>query len=163
MKLKDYKLHSNYVDLFLQDGSMLRLWLDEWSGKIVFRHKINTISNVRHPGIRLGYDQHGNWYCMHNHYEHGRPEIEIEANFTKGQQLYIAERQSNFECLTIIQNGLNEILEGKAYNKITNNCQYFVNRVCFNENKSEAVNNWVGSITASLLLLLVGNAFLKSK
>jgi hypothetical protein len=163
MQLKSFKLYQNCVDLFMADGKMLRLWLNEWSGKIVFRYKINTISNVKHPGIVLGYDEAGVWYYMHNHFENGRPAIEQQIGFAKGQQVYTEQRQSDFGSLALIERGLNEIIAAKPYAWLGYNCQVFVNRVCFNENKSETVENWTGGLALGLLVLLGVSAFRNSK
>lgn len=163
MEVKSYQLYSNYVDLVMTGGNVLRLWLNEWSGKILFRHKINTISAVEHPGIVLGYDQAGVWYYMHNHFEHGRPVIEAQEEFSKGKQLYIANRQSQYQRSVILQRGLDEVLQTRPYNWLNYNCQIFVNRVCHNESKSEAVENWTGGLALGALLFLGIKAFNNSK
>lgn len=36
MEMKSYQLSNNHVDLFMTNGNILRLWLNEWSGKIFF-------------------------------------------------------------------------------------------------------------------------------
>jgi hypothetical protein len=48
--MNGYHLYNDHVDLVMTSGNILRLWLNEWSGKILFRYKINTISDVEHPG-----------------------------------------------------------------------------------------------------------------
>jgi hypothetical protein len=63
----------------------------------------------------------------------------------------------------VVQAAMNEILQAKPYDWITYNCQVFVNKVCFNENKSEAVENWTGGLAFGLLLLLGASAFTNSK
>lgn len=50
MEIKFYHLYNDHVELFMTNGNILRLWLNEWSGKILFRYKINTISDVL-PGL----------------------------------------------------------------------------------------------------------------
>lgn len=100
---------------------------------------------------------------MHNHFQNGCSVLEAEEGFAKNQQLYINERQSSFGHLAIIQRGLEEIMQAKGYDWISYNCQTFVNRVCFNENKSEAVENWIGGILAGLLLTAGIGALSNSK
>ena len=90
---------------------------------------------------------------MHNHEDYGRPVIETAIGFAKSQQLFLNERQSGYNRLTIVERGLNEIQRSRPYQKLGYNCQVFVNRICFNENRSEAVENWSGGIAASLFLL----------
>jgi hypothetical protein len=164
MEMKSYQLYHDHVDLVMTDGVILRLRLNEWSGKILFRYKINTISDVEHPGIVLGYDQSAEvWYFMHNHFEHGRPVIETREGFSKGKQLYIAARQSPYHQSVILQRGLEEIIQARPYNGFNYNCQVFVNRVCHNENKSEAVENWTGGLALGALVFLGIKAFSNSK
>lgn len=163
MEMKNYQLYNDHVDLFMTNGNILRLRLNEWSGKILFRYKINTISNVEHPGIVLGYDQSGAWYYMHNHFQHGRPIIEVQEQFSRGKQLYIASRQSPYQQTVILQKGLDEVLQARSYDGLNYNCQIFVNRICFNENKSEAVENWTGGLVFGALLFLGIKAFNNSK
>ncbi len=161
--MKSYKLYGNHVDLVMTDGKTLRLWLNEWSGKILFRRKINTLSDIEHPGIVLGYDQTGVWHYLHNHFEHERPVIEAQKGFSKGKQLHVAKRQSPYQQKLVLQRGLDELLQGRHYNWLNYNCQIFVNRVCFNESKSEAVEGWAGGLAFGALLFLGIKAFNNSK
>ena len=163
MKLIKYQLYHNQVDLTQADGKIFSLYLNEWSGKILYRYKIDSISKVRHPGICLGYDETGKWYYMHNHYENGHPIVDTHEGFSKGNELFLSNRQSQYETLMILQNGLNEILQARSYDSLTYNCQTFVNKVSFNENKSEAVENWIGGIFAGLLIVIGIKAFNNSR
>lgn len=159
MEIKFYHLYNDHVELFMTNGNILRLWLNEWSGKILFRYKINTISDVEHPGIVLGYDHEKTWYYMHNHFEHGRPVIEKQEAFSKGKQLYSANRQSPYQQLEILKRGLDEVLQTRPYDWFNYNCQVFVNRVCHNEHKSQAVENWARGLTLAAFAFLGIKAF----
>jgi len=163
MEMKSYQLYSDRVDLIMTNDNILRLWLNEWSGKIVFRYKINAISDVEHPGIVLGYDQAGVWYYMHNHFEHGRPVIEAQVGFSKEKQLYVTNRQSPYQQRLVLKRGLDEVLKTRPYNWLNYNCQIFVNQVCYNENKSEAVENWAAGLALWILGFLGIKAFINSK
>lgn len=162
IQFQSYKLYNSYVDLFTK-GNVVRLWFNEWSGKIIYRYKLDTISNVKHPGIFIGFDKQRNNYYMHNHFEHGRPIIEIEQGFAKGQQLYISTRQSKFGVFNVIQNALKEVVRDSSYNWNSYNCQTCVNRVCFNENKSESIESWAKGILAGLFFIAGTKAFSNSK
>ena len=152
MKIKNYKLYPNWVDLTLIDNSTFRLWLNEWSGKIIYRYKINTISNVKHPGICLGFDKDRNWYYMHNHFEHSGPAIEIDKAFAKGHRLFLETRQSQYNSSIILQRGLNEMIQSKTYHWHDYNCQSYVNTVCFNENRSQSIDEWKSALGFGALL-----------
>jgi len=151
--MKNFYLYEDRVEIVRENGQKLSIYFDSNTGSIHFRYKINTISGVRHPRICLGYDMNGNYYYMHNHEDHRRPVIETAVDFAKSQQLFLNERQSSYNRLTIVERGLNEIQRSQSYQKLGYNCQVFVNRICFNENRSEAVENWSGGIAVSLLLL----------
>ncbi len=161
--MKNYFLFNDRVEFRLTDGSNLAIYFNEYSGLIYWRFKIDTVSGVKHPGILLGIDNNGNRWYMHNHYQHGRPVIESEQNFAKGQPLYLADRQSGFSSRTVITNALNEIALARPYEWLSYNCQIFVNRICFRENRSESVENWVGGIAATLLLTAGITAIINSK
>jgi hypothetical protein len=150
--MKNYNIFTDRVEFWVSNNLHQVIYFTADTGKIFFRYKIDTISNVRHPGIFLGQDNLGNQYIMHNHYEHGKPVIETLARFKKGQQLYLAERQSSLNNLTIVKKSLAEISSAKSYRQLTYNCQVFVNKICFDEERSEAVENWAGGIAAGLLL-----------
>lgn len=100
---------------------------------------------------------------MHNHLEHGRPVIERQDGFSKGKQLYIANRQSSYERSIVLQRGLNEVMRATPYAWFNYNCQIFVNRVCHNESKSEAVENWARGLALGALVFLGIKAFNNSK
>lgn len=161
--MRHFYLHHDRVEITLANGSKLDIYFTPDTGSVFYRYKINTISQVRHPGIFLGIDRQGRRWYMHNHFEHGRPVIETESGFAKGQPLYIGERQPQAGYLVVVQVALKEILQAKPYDWISYNCQVFVNKVCFNENKSEAVENWTGGLAFGLLLLLGASAFSNSK
>jgi hypothetical protein len=57
MEIKSYKIYNGHVDLVLTDGKVVCLRLNDDTGKILYRYKINTISQVKHPGVALGIDQ----------------------------------------------------------------------------------------------------------
>jgi hypothetical protein len=54
MEMKNYIIYDNGVEIGLADGQRFQLKLTQESGTIYYRLKINTISNVKHPGIFLG-------------------------------------------------------------------------------------------------------------
>jgi len=151
--MKHFYLYSDRVEIIISNGNKHIVYFNEYSGRIYYRHKINTISNVRHPGIFLGTDRNKQRWYFHNHFENGHPVIEIEQGFSKGQKLYVDERQSSLGRLVTIENALNEVLDRKAYDWLDNNCQSFVNRICFNQNRSEAIENWTAGILTGLLLI----------
>jgi hypothetical protein len=161
--MKHFYIHHDLVEITLTNGSNLVIYFTPDTGKIFYRYKINTISRVRHPGIFLGVDGRQQLWYMHNHFEHGRPVIEIGQGFAKGQPLYIGEQQPQLGHRVVVQNALNEILQAKQYNWINYNCQVFVNKACFNEIKSETVENWASNLALGLLLLVGTSAFNNSK
>jgi hypothetical protein len=146
MTMKNYKLFTDRVIMFLTNGQSFTVYFTKDSGKIFYRFKIDTISNVKHTGILLGIDSNGNRLYMHNHFQTGRPAIDSERNFSKGMPLYRYEQQPSNPPLKIIEYGLQQVLEGKEYNWLNYNCQVYTNLAANNQAKSESVNNWVGGL-----------------
>lgn len=73
--MTNYSLFNDSVNIFLSTGEILTIYFNDNSGKAYYRHKINTISGIKHPGIYLGTDNLGNNYFAHNHYHFGKPTI----------------------------------------------------------------------------------------
>jgi len=151
--LETYYLYSDRVVLVLTDGNTQTIFFNNLSGTIYYRLKINTISNVKHPGIYLGVDAFGNNYYMHNHYENGKPAIVSEFDFTLGQPIHQYDQVVSNAPLDVINAGLSQVLAGKQYNWLNYNCQSFANEAGQAKRRSQAVENWAGGIGLGLLLL----------
>lgn len=155
--MKNFYLYNDRVEIGKNDGSIFTIYFNENSGKVYFRYKINTISQVKHPGIFLGVDINGVGYFLHNHYHYGKAHITTQKEFVKGMPLYIYNEKCSNTPLKVIEIGLNEILRGESYKPITYNCQTYTNTACHNQRKSADADKWVGGvILGSLALLLIG-------
>jgi hypothetical protein len=155
--MKNFYLYNDSVEIVKNDGSIFTIYFNENSGKVYFRYKIGTISQMKHPGILLGADANGVGYFLHNHYHYGKAHITTQKEFVKGMPLYICNDKCSNTQLTVIEIGLNEILRGESYKPITYNCQTCTNTACHNQRKSEDAEKWVGR--AVLALLVLGVAF----
>ena len=91
MFLKNYFLYEDRIDLVMTDDTQHPIYFNELSGKVYYRYKIGTLSDVKHPGIYLGTDINGNNYYMHNHYQTGKPAIVNETELTQKQPIYLYE------------------------------------------------------------------------
>jgi hypothetical protein len=163
MFLQNYFLYADRVELLMTEGSIHSIYFNANSGQVYYRYKIGTISDVKHPGIYLGRDIWGNNHYMHNHYQTGKPAIVIESEFTQAQPLYLYEESPINTPMQIIENGLQQVLNGEPYKWLNYNCQSFVNRASQNKNKSEAVEKWAGGIFVTLLVIFGVKAFSNSK
>lgn len=152
--MKNFYLYNNSVEIVNNNGSISTIYFNENSGKVYFRYKIDTISQVKHPGIFLGVDSNGVGYFLHNHYHFGKAAIVTQREFTQGKQLYIYNEKCSNTPLKVIEIGLNEMLRGESYKPITYNCQTFTNTACHNKRKSEDAEKWVGGIVLGSLVLL---------
>ena len=158
--MKNFYLYNNSVEIVNNDRSIFTLYFNENSGKVYFRYKVGTISQVKHPGIFLGVDAYGVGYFLHNHYHFGKAHIASESEFKKGKSLYIYNEKCSNTPLKVIEIGLNEMLREESYKPITYNCQTFTNTACHNQRKSEDVDKWIGRVAmASFALLIFGAAF----
>jgi hypothetical protein len=159
MHLKNYSLYDHCVVLVMTDRTVHTLNLHPLSGTVYYRFKIGTLSDVKHPGIYLGFDQAGNNYYMHNHYATGKPAIVAEQEFTQGQPLYLYEGTASNTPKDIVKIGLDQVLAGKPYAWLNYNCQSFVNRARINQNLSEDVEKWTKGVLLTLLVVLGVRAF----
>lgn len=157
--MRNFYLYNNRVEIVNNDGTIFTIYFNENSGKVYYRYKIGTISQIKHPGIFLGVDIWGKGYFLHNHYHYGKAHITTEAEFKKGQPIYIYNQKCSNYPLKVIEIGLNEIFRGERYKAVTYNCQTFTNTACLNKRKSTDVEKWVGGILlTSLALLFIGAA-----
>lgn len=152
--LKSYTFYDHFVVLVMTNGTVQTLNLHRLSGIVYYRFKIGTLSDVKHPGIYLGFNQYGHNYYMHNHYATGKPAIVTEQEFTQGEPLYLYEGTASNTQRNIVKIGLDQVLAGKPYSWLDYNCQTFVNQARINQNKSEDVEKWFKGTALTLLVFL---------
>ena len=152
--MKNFYLYNNRVEIVKNDSNIFTIYLNKSSGKVYFRYKIGTVSQVKHLGIFLGVDAYGIGYFLHTHYHVGKAHIVSESEFKKSRPLYIYNQKCSNTPLKVIEIGLNEMLRGESYKPITYNCQTFANTACHNKRKSEDADKWVGGILLGGLALL---------
>jgi hypothetical protein len=158
--MKNFYLYNDHVEIVKNDGNIFTIYFNENSGKVYYRFKVGTISQVKHPGIFLGVDAYGVGYFLHNHYHFGRAHVITETEFVKGMPLYIYNEKCSNTPLKVIELGLKEILRGESYKPITYNCQTYTNTACHSQRKSEDADKWVGrAVLGGLALLVLGAAF----
>lgn len=157
--MKNFYLYNDHVEIVKNDGKIFSIYFNENSGKVYFRYKIGTISQVKHPGIFLGVDAYGVGYFLHNHYQIGRAAIVTESDFNQGKPIYIYNEKCSNAPLKVIEVGLIQWQKGESYHFLTYNCQTFTNTACHNKRKSEDAEKWIGGILlGSLALLLISAA-----
>lgn len=154
MKLKNYSLQKGYVQLHGGNRICAILYFNQDSGKVFYRSKIGTLSDVKHAGIFLGVDRAGNRYFMHNHYKTGRPAIVSQAEFAQGSPLALYEGESINTPLETIRIGLEQVMNAEPYTWHSYNCQTFVNHARSNKRVSEDVNRWMSGLALVALVAL---------
>ena len=160
--MKNFYLNESQVTIVNYDGSSRTIYFNTNSGKVYYRYKTGTISQVKHPGIYLGVDFNGVNYFLHNHYHYGKAHITTEQEFRKGQTIYLYGEKCSNSPLKVIEIGLNEIIRGERYKPLTYNCQTYTNSACHNQRTSADVEKWVGGILLGSLALLVIGAISES-
>jgi hypothetical protein len=158
MLMKRYFLYNDRVEIILEDDRVFTVFLNQCSGRIYYRFKIGTLSDVKHPAIYLGVDIYGNNYYMHNHYQTEKPAIVIETEFTKGRPIYFYEETMNNNSTQIIQSGLDQVLSGEPYSWLNYNCQSFIHLAGNNQNKSEDVTKWFGRALVGLFIVVIAKS-----
>ena len=157
--MKKFYLTNSFVRIHLEDGRIQVIYFNQDSGKVYYRLKIDTISEVKHTGIYLGVDDYGNHYFIHNHYHVGRPCVVSLQDFSKGHTIHEYVHTPTNAPLTIIQKGLEEVVRGELYHSINYNCQTLINIACINKRKSEDVDKWISRVFVGGLIVLGIAAF----
>lgn len=148
---------TNYQTIIVtrSTGGHLTIFLNDSSGQIFYRYKINSISKIPHPAIYLGNDIHGNQYFIHNHYEVGYASIVSKSVFSKGQRIYRDERGCQNTPKDIIRIGLRYVNNQIRYDWLSDNCQTLTSNACNNIKQSESINNWAKGLALFALVAIV--------
>lgn len=158
MKMINYTVYENKVDVLLDNGRTLSIYFNKNSGKAYYRNKIDTISNVKHPGIFIGTDRYNNEYFIHNHYQIGKASLVVRSLFDKGMPIYLYKEKCSNQPLVIIHKAFQHLAKGERYNFISYNCQTLVHDACDNQRKSPDVEKWAGGIAATAVIALLLSA-----
>lgn len=136
---------NGYVHLWFSNGGYICVCLDEQSGKIITRNKVN--GTIQHTGILLGKNcLNGQGYVIQNHPLLGYTHITTTEDYAQGQIIRLKETVCVNDPLTVLQIGLNHVLEKRKYRLLSDNCQTLVNTACSNRSYSEDVAKW-GTLT----------------
>lgn len=146
--------HQTGVVFHSGNGISRLISFNQNSGKVLWRYKIDTISNVKHPCIYLGQDASGNDYVIHNHYHYGQAFIDTFHGFAQGQTVFLSTEKCINTLEQVVKIALNQVKNAEPYHFFTNNCQTTVSKACNNTSESEDVNNWIGRILIGGVLLL---------
>lgn len=163
MKIIDFSYDdfNDSITVYGYYNSNLTIYLNDSSGKLVYRYKIGFPSNAQHPGIVVGEDIHGVRYILHNHRDHGCAVIENEFFYAKGMEVQRLDKVCDYPHRQVLENGLNEAILCRPYNWLENNCQVYVNRACNNTVYSESVQEWKPVMAVAgifILLALLGGS-----
>lgn len=154
MKVNNYTyLQDNLLLIILETGQKKWIRLDDNSGKILTRPKVDSLTKVQHPGIWLGTDYNtGESYVIHNHYHFGGAHIATFSAYAAGQQVSWKAGRCTNDPMRVINTGLAHVVSGKPYDLLNYNCQTFANTACYNKPVSEDVNKWFEVVLGVLLV-----------
>lgn len=127
------------VTLITNEG-LMKIYFFEHSGKVLTRGKIDTITDVSHPGIIMGVDVYNRVWVLHNHYSFDKPVFEVLENYSKAQTTYWDNIETKFTQKEIVIRAVAEQALGKTYNAVTYNCQTFVSIIVQGKPSSPAVD-----------------------
>lgn len=152
--MENFHLAPQHLYLPTTNGQTLALYLNENSGRLLYRDKINTLIGIKHPGIELGRDQYGYRWIIHHHYKNTFPTIEREDAFSLGQTIFYDERAMFYNQYEIIKRSLAAWENSTVYHWLWNNCQHFTNEIVWNQSTSETIDKvtdtalWGGGLMA---------------
>lgn len=150
------KFYSNQITI-RQGNRDFVIYFTGYSGRIIYRDKVDTIIGIKHPGIILGNDVHGTTWVIHNHYGIGYPEIVTLEKFREGTKFFFDLREVFYDTRQIIERAIMSWRERKEYSWLFYNCQHFVNKVTKNLNYSEAIEDISnGALVTGGLISLYG-------
>jgi len=156
--LNNYQSYSNgLLELSFSNGTTKLIRLTEDSGRVVTRKKVDTISNVNHPGIYVGVEVHTDEpFILHNHYRIFKTAgVSPFWEYAAGEKVHWDNRICVNDKMLVLQKGLDQAIRRKKYHWLTNNCQITVNDACNNERKSEDVGKWIGRIALGVFAVAV--------
>lgn len=156
--LNNYQSYSNdLLELSFSNGTTKLIRLTEDSGRVVTRKKVDTISNVNHPGIYVGVEVHTDEpFILHNHYRIFKTAgVSPFYEYAAGEKVSWDVRACVNDKMLVLQKGLHQAVLRKKYHWLTNNCQITVNDACSNQRISEDVGKWASRIAFGLFAALV--------
>ena len=133
------------------------------SGKIIYRAKIDTFTDVPHPGIILGNDIWETIWIIHNHHKNGCVEIETIQEFSQGENIFYDPRPVFYSTQDVLDRAILHYLQKTEYNWLTNNCQHFINNVVQNVHYSETIDLLADRAMAAGGLAALCGAMIKNK
>lgn len=158
--LLTYDLYQNCIDLHLASGRTMRLYFNEWSGKIYKRPKIDPILKyfIDHKGLYIGADENGVHYIIHNHVSPGKAVLVTWDTFAAGEKVSLDNKTCTNHPTEMISIAFDKLLSCEPYDALSNSCQTLVNEACTNERK----NDDTGRVVGGILLAFAAAAILDS-
>lgn len=137
--LLNYNIYSNCVDLIFSNGNTYRVYFNNRTGLVIKRPKKHPIGKyfIDHKGIVLGNLSDGTEIVLHNHIDYKKAVVDTLTGFENGIKSQIDYKTCTNDTYTQLEIALNDIIIGKPYKRIDNNCQVYVNKACSNKSKSD--------------------------
>ena len=165
MELIDYSIDTfnQCVTLFYDNGNSVKVNLNQDSGNIYKRPKINSVYNIDHKGIYVGYSEYGEQIMVHNHYLPGRAVVTTWEGFLQNQTFELDQKVCTNDPITRIAIALQMVLDRTQYDLLTHSCQTLVNESCTNEKKNDDTEKVLGGLALTALLIAGIAALANSK
>lgn len=160
--MTNYQLFSNCLLINVSDGTQMWINFNHNSGKVYYRNKIGSPTNIKHTGVFLGTDAYGTEWWVHNHYHVGTAHVVTGEEFKKGMPIYLYNVACTNPRNTVIDKAMQHVQRGERYKPLTYNCQTLVNDVCRNERKSEDADRLLGGALLGVGLAVLFGAIAAS-
>lgn len=156
MKIFHYQmLGNNQIRLDTVNGSVW-VQLDKDSGRIVTRNKVGAFKTIQHTGIWLGRNIYtGQDLIIHNHYHYGAAHITTYGDYAQNEDVFFVVGACINQPIEVVKKGLNQIIIGKSYRLVTNNCQILTSQACNNVPYSHDVAKWGRVLLGAALTVVV--------
>ena len=90
---------------------------------------------------------------IHNHPLPGYAHITTAEDYAQGQIIRLKQTVCVNDLMTVLQVGLNHVLEKRKYRLLSNNYQTLVNTACSNRSYSEDVAKWGALAVCGIFLI----------
>lgn len=156
MKIFHYEmLGNNQIRLDTLKGSVW-VQLTKDSGRIITRNKVGAFKAIQHTGIWLGRNIYtGQDLIIHNHYHYGAAHITSYEDYAQAEDVFFVVGTCANQPIEVVKIGLNQIILGKPYRLVTNNCQILTSTACNNVAHSHDVAKWGGALLGAALAIVV--------
>jgi len=152
----------NFVDLYFDNGTSLRVKFNALTGKIYKRPKIHSVLRhlIDHKGIYIGTSSNGTHILVHNHISPGRAVLVTWDEFAENEKVSLDNKVCSNNPIQMVSIALQKVIDREPYDAINYSCQTLTNMTCNNQRKNDDTERVIGGVLVSVALVaIIGGLF----